>query len=672
VNDRLDGATLREADEAARAMALDVEGSFLVQAPAGSGKTELLIQRYLALLARVERPERVLAITFTRKAAGEMRDRVVRALASAGGDAPAKLEPHEVTTRELAIGVLRQDARHGWQLVAHPSRLAIRTIDALAQAIAMQAPLASGMPPAPRFTEDAKPHYVEAVRSVIADAPPDDATWRELLDHQDNDADRLCSQLADMLGKRDQWLALTGGDPARLRERLEKTLADEVRGELAAIEPALRAIDAASLCRIAALAARHLGDDDAALRDVLGACAKRGGPPPLDVGHLEAWKAIASWVTTRDGGVYTSATWLAGIPRIRAGTDGADARRADARVATAWLEALAAAPRAKEALATIRRLPPTRYADDEWARIVSVLSLLPALQASLARVFADAGEMDFAQATLAALKALGDDDAPRDLLLRLDLAVDHVLVDEFQDTSFAHLELLRRLMAGWTEGDGRTIFAVATRCSRSTASAGPRCARSSTRRRRARSKASRSSRSRCGATSARRRDWSRGRTRRSPACSAAATTPGAAASRSPRPCPRATRSTPSPARWTSRRMRRTRRAASSRTCATRSPPGATSRSSCARARTSPISCRRCARRHRVRRRRARCARRAQRGSRRRIARPRAGAASDRLAWLALLRAPWCGLALADLHAIVTAADAANRPVAALVHEPPTG
>ena len=146
-------------DAAARSAALDPRRSFIVQAPAGSGKTELLTQRYLRLLAIVESPEQILAITFTRKAAAEMRARILQALQSA--DAPPPESPHKRSTWELARAVRAVDAQRGWQLMQHPARLRIQTIDALNASLARRLPVVAGTGAALEPTTDT----VAAVRS---------------------------------------------------------------------------------------------------------------------------------------------------------------------------------------------------------------------------------------------------------------------------------------------------------------------------------------------------------------------------------------------------------------------------------------------------------------------------------------------------------------------------
>src|ERR1700677_893034 len=84
------------ADQAERSRALDPARSFLVQAPAGSGKTYLLTQRFLRLLARVEKPEEIVAITFTNAAAAEMRNRILEALEKAEHAATIDTDPESL------------------------------------------------------------------------------------------------------------------------------------------------------------------------------------------------------------------------------------------------------------------------------------------------------------------------------------------------------------------------------------------------------------------------------------------------------------------------------------------------------------------------------------------------------------------------------------------------
>src|SRR5579875_3266925 len=109
-------------DNRAREEALDPARSFIVEAPAGSGKTGLLTQRYLALLSTVERPESIVAMTFTRKAAAAMTGRIHEALEDAS-QGRATTNEYERRTRELAVRALDQDRKKDWQLLTDPRRL---------------------------------------------------------------------------------------------------------------------------------------------------------------------------------------------------------------------------------------------------------------------------------------------------------------------------------------------------------------------------------------------------------------------------------------------------------------------------------------------------------------------------------------------------------------------
>ena len=75
----------------------------------------------LTLLAHCEAPEEVLAITFTRKAAGEMQDRILQALWQAA-EQPEPDNPHARLTWTLARAVLQRDRELQWNLLFSPQR----------------------------------------------------------------------------------------------------------------------------------------------------------------------------------------------------------------------------------------------------------------------------------------------------------------------------------------------------------------------------------------------------------------------------------------------------------------------------------------------------------------------------------------------------------------------
>jgi ATP-dependent exoDNAse (exonuclease V) beta subunit len=453
---------LLDEDQAARERALDVATSFLVQAPAGSGKTELLIQRYLALLARVDEPEQVVALTFTRKAAGEMRERVLKALVEARDQVPVA-RPYAQLTRALALEVLRRDADRGWAIVEHASRLSMLTFDALAFSLARQAPLSAGLGPWPGYLDDAAPLHRSAAEGAIADAAAGDAQWLALLRHVDNNAMRAAELVAGLLERRDQWLRQVAGTPAdALRAGLERALRDEIEEVLGVTRGAFPPGVAAEIERCAVHAAEVLAqsEEHAGFAQALRDCVARGGLPAASIDALPHWRTLARFLMVRDGSHFKRSVETCDGFLAVGKHDGARERRARKEAMKSLCSALEHTPGLARALAAAARLPDPAIGDNAWRVVEATLAILVQAAAKLTTVFAAEGNVDFVQGNLAALAALGDDQSPSDLLLRLDARVQHLLVDEFQDTSFTQLRLLERLTEGWQPGDGRTLFAV--------------------------------------------------------------------------------------------------------------------------------------------------------------------------------------------------------------------
>ncbi len=297
-------------DQKERDEALDPSRSFIVQAPAGSGKTGLLVQRYLKLLASVEKPESVVAMTFTRKAAAELKDRIQDALLDAAATT-SETDEHASRTRALAQAVLKQNQRYGWNLLVDSSRLQLQTIDSLCALLARQMPVVSGFSSSVQVLEDATELYREAASETFRQLSEGPSDLQSLLTrlgiYFDSDFDCLSGQIVRMLALRDQW---------------------------------------------------RFSEDD---------------------------------------------------------------------------------------------VSPEAY---------DFLLLLNAAERSLARVFREHGAVDFTAITEAAIKVLGSPEQPSDVLYGLDYRIQHLLVDEFQDTSLAQYKLLKALTAQWSDGAGHTLFLV--------------------------------------------------------------------------------------------------------------------------------------------------------------------------------------------------------------------
>ena len=428
-------------DSDSRKRSADLCSSFIVRAPAGSGKTTLLVNRFIRALAEVEDPEQVLAITFTRKAAEEMRSRVLSILTETR---LSHLDQGDLS--EAVSKIKRRDVEKHWDLKANPSRLAVMTIDAFCANIVRRTTLVSNSFTPVKIEENHQDLYVAAARQAISDIcliEHNDYISRLLLSYN-SDWSRLEKLLAEVLEHRDLFLLEVGVELNS--SNLNKRYSKYVQSKLVACASDLGSQDKANLIQLYNYAESNLYNGKAQLLKSF---------PGSTRSELSSWnKILDRLIFTKKGELRKRITKSNGFPKQPTQIDAMKER---------WesvIYNLASDQHLVVKLREVSVLPLKDLAEDELQRVLDIVKLVKLAAAHLNLLFSQCQAVDFTELSLAAISALGKLDDPTDFALKLDYRLQHILVDEFQDTSPSQLELIRLLVAGWTNDQNRSLFLV--------------------------------------------------------------------------------------------------------------------------------------------------------------------------------------------------------------------
>jgi len=403
-------------DERARRIAVDPRRNVALEASAGTGKTRVLVDRYVGLLEAGVAPRNILAITFTRKAAAEMRQRVMATLRE----------------RHRLGGI--PEAR--WRDIRDAfGDIAISTIDAFCLALLHEFPLEAGVDPGfdladetetPRFTEASLDRALRIGRGLSLDDSDVALLFTELGEP------RIRKGLAALLDRR-----LVAGD----------ALNRFLRGKDMSVEIActrlLQSLKAAASAKASAgqgsvaEGLKASGPDDPAfallVRDIDLITAGRPTPARLR-GALDR---LADLVLTQKG-----------EPRKRPIHTKAMFKSA-AHYDRHKQIVLGLGPHIESAVDTFRR-------DINLVLARGVRRLFAIAQEEYRRTLDKHGVLDFPDLLERTLSLLAQMEEFSRSRYRLESRYEHVLVDEFQDTSRAQWQLVRELVRAWAAGEGMT------------------------------------------------------------------------------------------------------------------------------------------------------------------------------------------------------------------------
>jgi len=435
-------AAQRAVDVSARLAAIDPSRNIVLEASAGTGKTRVLVERYVNLLRAGVEPDHILAITFTRKAAAEMRQRIIDRL-------------------KEASRLSEFDAGRWRDLKERLGDIAISTIDAFCLSLLREFPLEADVDPGFDLAAD-------------TDVP-------RLIGESLDQALRICRAVA----KEDDDVALVF---AQLGERrLRAGIAALLDRRLVAphalrrfLQSGPRNLTAATACEAAAVKLEDIFDS---ARDGLDGFLNDG---PC---HHPQFAMLADDIRLLVRGPESSALHDASVARLEPVSDVARSfkGREEQAAFRHLIDRLRGYFLTQDGKPRGERFTGTPFnaadcdTDDAWRRHRATAATLAPLVADAIRgfrrdlnavmsrgvwrIFAVAlrqyqdtleshALLDFTGVLERAIKLLKDLDEFAESRLRIESRYRHVLVDEFQDTSRAQWDLVRHLVKGWGEGFG--------------------------------------------------------------------------------------------------------------------------------------------------------------------------------------------------------------------------
>lgn len=411
--------------------------SVFVTANAGSGKTKVLIDRIARLLLEGSKPSAFLCITFTKAAAAEMQSRLFERLGGwcVADDTTLAKELAELPAPNADLGRARALFA---QALETPGGLKIQTIHAFCERLLARFPIEAGVPPGFDVADEPRAAALlgEARAKAALDADAPLGAFRRFAERMSGDQldlllDRLALQRGAFRRYRDRALGPLFAE-AELRKRHGVTLsAEEAKAAFVARTDWDALTSAADVMAAGSSSESELA---ACLRTAI-ACARSG----------DADGAVAA--------AFEFALTKEKAPRKKIVT-------AETRKAHAWLEPLV--PNFAGACVDLReQLNAIERAEDAVAALALALKLDEAYEAAKAR----AGALDFDDLIEHARELLQKSEAAPWVLYKLDGGLDHILIDEGQDTSPAQWELVDPLQQEFFAGAGarakpRTVFTV--------------------------------------------------------------------------------------------------------------------------------------------------------------------------------------------------------------------